>query len=124
MPETIAPHGGTLVNLLVPDGDRSRLAEEAGNYPKLTVKERELSDLEMLAIGALSPLTGFVGEDDYRSILETMHLTNGLAWTIPVTLSVDDEEAKRLGGSEAVALTATDGGEPLAILEVAQVYKR
>jgi len=124
MPETIAPHGGTLVNLLVPDGDRQRLIDEAGNHPKLTVKDRELSDLEMLAIGALSPLTGFVGEDDYRSILETMHLTNGPAWTIPVTLSVDDEEAKRIGGSEAVALAASEGGEPLAILEVAQVYKR
>jgi sulfate adenylyltransferase len=124
MTETIAPHGGTLVDLLVPDADRQKLAGEAANFPKLTVKDRELSDLEMLAVGALSPLTGFVGEDDYRSILETMHLTNGLAWTIPVTLSVDDEEAKRIGGSEAVALTATDGGEPLAILEITGVFKR
>jgi sulfate adenylyltransferase len=124
MTETIAPHGGTLVNLLVPETDRQKLADEAANFPKLAVKDRELSDLEMLAVGALSPLTGFVGEDDYRSILETMHLKNGLAWTIPVTLSVDDEEAKRIGGSEAVALTATDGGEPLAVLEVAEVFKR
>ena len=109
-----APHGGTLVDLLVPEQDREKLA----------VKERELSDLEMLAVGALSPLTGFVGEEDHRSILETMHLSNGLAWTIPVTLSVDDEEAKRIGGADAVALTATDGGAPLAILEVSGVFRR
>ena len=48
------------------------------------MNERELSDLEMLAVGALSPLTGFQGEDDYHAVLETMHLANGLAWAIPV----------------------------------------
>ncbi|HYF11053.1 MAG TPA: sulfate adenylyltransferase, partial [Actinomycetota bacterium] len=119
-----SPHGGTLVDLLVPEQDREKLTDEARNLPKLTVKERELSDLEMLAVGALSPLTGFQGEDDYGSILQTMHLSNGLAWTIPVTLSVDDEEAKRIGGADAVALTATDGGEALAILQVSGVFRR
>ena len=122
--ETIAPHGGTLVNLLVPETDREKLTDEARNFPKLVVKDRELSDLEMLAIGALSPLTGFVGHAEYRSILESMHLTNGLAWTIPVTLSVDDEEAKRIGGSDAVALSAGEGEDALAILEVSEVFER
>ena len=55
------------------------LAAEAANLPKLVVGERELSDLEMLAVGALSPLTGFQGEADYRSVLDSMHLANGLA---------------------------------------------
>ena len=122
--QTVTPHGGTLVDLLVPERDRAKLSEEASNFPKLAVKERELSDLEMLAVGALSPLTGFQGEAEYRSILETMHLTNGLPWTIPVTLSVSDDEAKRIGGADAVALCATDGGEPLAILEVGEVFAR
>src|SRR5689334_1033853 len=90
--ETIAPHGGTLVDLLVPGDEGERLAEEAERHPKVVVNHRELSDLEMLANGALSPLTGFQGEKDYRSILETMHLTNGLPWTIPVTLSISDDE--------------------------------
>jgi hypothetical protein len=121
---TIAPHGGTLVDLLVPEQDREKLTDEAKNFPKLAVKERELSDLEMLAIGALSPLTGFQDEAEYHSILDSMHLTNGLPWTIPVTLSVGDEEAKRIGGADAIALTATDGGEPLAILEVRAVFRR
>src|SRR4051794_20112752 len=103
--ETIAPHGGTLVDLVATGADAERLASEASNHPKIAVNDRELSDLEMLAVGALSPLTGFVGEKDYHSILETMHLTAGLPWTIPVTLSLDEDEVKRIGGAEAVTLT-------------------
>ncbi|MGZ8603159.1 MAG: sulfate adenylyltransferase [Actinomycetota bacterium] len=122
--QTIAPHGGTLVDLLVADADRDKLTDEARHFPKVVVNPRELSDLEMLAVGALSPLTGFQGEADYRSILDSMHLVNELAWTIPVTLSLSDEEAKRIGGAEAVTLLSEDGGEPLAILEVSEVFRR
>jgi sulfate adenylyltransferase len=122
--DPIAPHGGTLVDLLVTGPEAESLEREAENRPKITVNERELSDLEMLAVGALSPLRGFVGERDYRSILETMHLENGLAWTIPVTLSLTDEESKRVGGADAVALVAEEGGRPLALLEISGVLKR
>ena len=121
---TIAPHGGTLVNLLVADGERDRAADEAANLPKLTVNERELSDLEMLAVGALSPLTGFQGEKEHRSILDSMHLTNGLPWTIPVTLSLSEEDVKRVGGTEAVSLVRRDGEDPLAIVEVEEIFER
>jgi sulfate adenylyltransferase len=121
--ETIAPHGGTLVDLLASGSEADRLSQEAANHPKLQVNERELSDLEMLAVGALSPLTGFVGEKDYHSILETMHLQNGLPWTIPVTLSLTEDDVKRIGGAEAVTLTGDDG-EPLAVLEVGEVFRR
>ena len=122
--QSIAPHGGTLVDLLVSERDRDKLADEARNFPKLTVSERELSDLEMLSIGALSPLTGFQGKAEYDSILDSMHLPNGLPWTIPVTLSLTDEEAKRIGGAEAVTLVPSEAAEPLAILEVEEVFKR
>jgi sulfate adenylyltransferase len=122
--QTIAPHGGKLVDLLVPESDRDKLGDEARHFPKLVVKERELSDLEMLAVGALSPLTGFQGEADHRSILDSMHLVSGPAWTIPVTLSLSDDEAKRIGGAEAVSLLETEDGDPLAILEVSEVFRR
>jgi sulfate adenylyltransferase len=122
--DPIAPHGGTLVNLLASEAEAERLAEEAGHLPKVSVSHRELSDLEMLAVGALSPLTGFQGEKDYGSILETMHLPNGLPWTIPVTLSLTDEEVKRVGGAESVALTSHEGGDPMAVVEVGEVFKR
>ena len=120
----IQPHGGTLVNLLAGDAETDALRTEAANLPKIVVSPRELADLEMLAVGALSPLTGFQGAGDYRSVLDTMHLENGLPWAIPVTLSVDDESAHRLGGAEAVALTSAEGAEPLAILRITEIFKR
>jgi sulfate adenylyltransferase len=122
--QSIAPHGGTLVDVLVSERDRDKLADEARNFPKLTVNERELSDLEMLSVGALSPLTGFQGKAEYESILDSMHLPNGLPWTIPVTLSLTDEEAKRIGGTDAVTLVPGEAAEPLAILEVDEVFER
>jgi sulfate adenylyltransferase len=123
-PTQIPPHGGTLVNLLAADAEADSLRAEAENLPKLVVSGRELADLEMLAVGALSPLTGFQGERDYHSVLETMHLENGLAWAIPVTLSVDQEGAHRLGGAESVALCASEGIEPLAGLRIGEINKR
>jgi len=106
--ETIAPHGGELVDLLLPATEADRAREEAGHLPKVAIGNRELSDLEMMAVGALSPLTGFTGEKDYWSVIDEMHLSNGLPWTIPVTLSLDESEAKRIGGASSVALTADD----------------
>ena len=122
--DTIAPHGGNLVNLLAEGSEAERLAQEAEHHPKVTVKDRELSDLEMLTVGALSPLTGFQGEKDYHSILETMHLEGGLPWSIPVTLSLDEDEAKRIGGAEAVTLMTGESDRLLAVLEVSEVFKR
>ncbi len=122
--ETIAPHGGMLIDLLVPEAEAGRLADEAARYPAVTVNERELSDLEMLATGALSPLTGFQGEKEYHSILETMHLTNGLPWTIPVTLSVSEDDLAEVRGADAVALVSADSSSPIAVLEVSEVFER
>jgi sulfate adenylyltransferase len=122
--QTIAPHGGTLVDLLVPEAERAAASQQAGHLPKLVVNPRELSDLEMLTVGALSPLVGFVGEKDYHLILDTMHLENGLPWSIPVTLSLTDEEVKRIGGAEAVALLPEEDAAPIAVVEVSEVFRR
>jgi sulfate adenylyltransferase len=120
----IPPHGGTLVDLLAEADEADSLRAEAGNLPKIVVSERELADLEMLTVGALSPLTGFQGEEEHRSILETMHLPVGLAWAIPVTLSVSDDAAKRLGGADRVALLPSEGAEPLAVLTITEIFHR
>src|SRR4026207_1902648 len=118
----IDPHGGTLVNLLSDAPDALR--EEARTLPKLVVSERELSDLEMLAVGALSPLTGFQGETDYHSVLETMHLESGLPRSIPGTLAVGEDGAPRLRGADGVALVPSEGSDPLAVLRISEIFKR
>jgi sulfate adenylyltransferase len=123
-PAQIAPHGGTLINLVVDGAAAAALKTEAANLPTLVVGERELSDLEMLAVGALSPLTGFQGEADYHAVLDSMHLTNGLPWAIPVVLSVDDTDAHRIGGAGAIALVPAEGAEPIAVLRVSGTFTR
>jgi sulfate adenylyltransferase len=122
--DQITPHGGTLVNLLAGTDAAAALAAEAANLPKLVVGERELSDLEMLAVGALSPLTGFQGEADYRSVLDSMRLANGLPWAIPVVLSVSEEQAHQFGSGGSVALLPAEGADALAILRVSETFKR
>ena len=120
--EPIPPHGGTLVDLVLPEKEALQAAKEAEHLPKIAIGRRELSDLEMMAVGALSPLTGFMGEKDYRSVLAEMHVENGLPWTIPVTLSLDETEAKRIGGASRVALVWD--GNPIALVDVEQIYRR
>ncbi|HVD71181.1 MAG TPA: sulfate adenylyltransferase [Actinomycetota bacterium] len=122
--DQIAPHGGTLVNLLAGTDAAAALAAEAANLPKLVVGERELSDLEMLAVGALSPLTGFQGEADYRSVLDSMRLANGLPWAIPVVLSVSEDQAHQFGSGGSVALLPAEGADALAVLRVSETFKR
>jgi sulfate adenylyltransferase len=120
--ETIPPHGGELIDLLLKGGEAERAAEDAPQHPKVDLGPREVADLEMLATGALSPLTGFMSEKDYRSVIEDMRLASGLVWSLPITLSVDDEGLKRLGRAETIALTIDD--QPAALLDVDEVYRR
>ena len=101
----IAPHGGELVDRT---GERP---DDLDSLETLELASRELSDLDMLASGALSPLTGFMGQADYESVLEHMRLVNGLPWALPVCLAAD--EAPR---SDRVALSRN------AVLEVEDVY--
>ena len=106
----IAPHGGELVDRT---GERPGDVEQ---LDRLTLTPRELSDLDMLAAGALSPLDGFMGQEDYESVLESMRLANGLPWSLPVCLAVG--EAPR---SDRVALS-DHSGRIYGVLDVMAVY--
>ncbi|MGH9388932.1 MAG: sulfate adenylyltransferase, partial [Vicinamibacteria bacterium] len=90
--------------------------------PCLRVDERELSDLELLGNGGLSPLRGFMGRKDYESVMKGMHLERGLPWTIPITLAVSREEAAKLKPGKEVALAGPAGG-PIASLTVEEDYE-
>jgi sulfate adenylyltransferase len=106
----IKPHGGTLVDRT---GERP---DDLNTLEVVTLTAREVSDLDMLASGALSPLEGFLGREDYESVVESMHLAGGLPWALPVCLAVDAAPS-----GDRVAL-ADERGRKLAVLEVAEVY--
>lgn len=122
MHSQIAPHGGILINRLVEPEDASALLQEAQGLRSLTLSERQLSDVEMLATGAFSPLEGFMNRDDHRSVLEKMRLANGLAWTLPITLAVDSDFAQAVRPGDRVALKQANGST-LGILEVDDKFK-
>ncbi len=92
----ILPHGGTLINRIVPKEAHADAAERATTLEKIVLSDLNLADLEMIATGGLSPLTGYMGQADYQSVVQSMRLANGLPWTIPVTLAVSVEQAERI----------------------------
>ena len=106
----IAPHGGELVER---EGERPDGVE---GLETIQLTSRELSDLDMLASGALSPLTGFMGREDYERVVEEMRLANGLPWALPVCLAVAEAST-----ADRIAL-ADESGRPLAVLEVEDVF--
>lgn len=106
---TILPHGGELINKVATGVWRKELLEKAQKMPVLTISDWSLSDLELIAIGGFSPLTGFMGKRDYESVLKTMRLANGIVWSIPITLPVREEDANRFEIGSTIALKGADG---------------
>ncbi|MBI5417391.1 sulfate adenylyltransferase [Candidatus Poribacteria bacterium] len=119
--EQIKPHGGKLVNLIVENEKRDSLLRKASTLRKVALNSREVSDLYLMAVGAFSPIEGFMVKKDYDSVIATMHLSNGLVWTIPITLSVDKEKANTLSIGEDIALDFE--GKTLAILHLEDKYE-
>jgi sulfate adenylyltransferase len=117
---SIAPHGGQLVSRLLRGELREAALERAQAFPKVQLTQMGVSDLELLAVGALSPLTGFMTKDDYDSVIDTMRLSSGLPWTVPVTLPVDDEMAAQL--SEGQEISLVDGEHLMGIMTIAEKF--
>jgi sulfate adenylyltransferase len=104
-----APHGGRLVNRLVEGPERETLLEKSRELKTVRLGAREISDLELIAVGGLSPLEGFQGKSDYHSILKNKRLTNGLPWTIPITLSISKHEANGFREGDQLSLIDSAG---------------
>jgi sulfate adenylyltransferase len=117
----IEPHGGKLVNRIVEGKKREELSKRAPELKTITLNERELSDLDMIAVGAFSPLEGFMCKEDYHSVMDTMTLKNGLPWTIPVTLSTSEEVSKGLKlGCDVSLVDAND--KTLGVLHLEEFF--
>jgi sulfate adenylyltransferase len=117
----ISPHGGKLVNAFVPAEHKEEILRRAAELPSLHLTERQVSDLELIGMGGFSPLEGFMCRRDYESVLEDMRLSDGLPWTIPITLAVQEQDFSGIKeGSETALKEKT--GRILATLHIQEIY--
>lgn len=122
------PHGGELVNRILQGEPREVALQRATDLKKIELTEVGVSDLEMIANGAMSPLTGYLGREDYEGVIEKMRLQDGHVWSLPVTLPVSNETADKIEIGEEVALvemqskTNGAGGHILGVMKVEDKY--
>jgi len=116
----IKPHGGKLINREITGLERQHFIEESVKMPRLQLNARAISDLELIATGAYSPLEGFLDYSNYHSVVRTMRLDNGLPWSIPVTLAVSSAQANSLSERTDVALH--DEETVLAVLHLSEKF--
>ena len=119
----IEPHGGKLVNRILKGGEKEEWMQKSKFLKKLHVSYWDLSELENIATGLFSPLTGFMVREDYDSVLNSMRLSNGVVWSIPIVLSVDEERAKDIKVGEHIVIVDENDVE-YAIMHVQDKYER
>jgi sulfate adenylyltransferase len=125
----VVPHGGALVNRIADDSKAAALKKEAANLTAVTLSAREQCDLEMIAIGAFSPLTGFMGQKDFEGVCKEMRLSSvkahggagGVVWPIPVVLSPSDEVTAKISPGQKIALQ-DDKNRLMGIMTVTEKY--
>ena len=118
----IEPHGGTLIDLLVNEERTEDMRVESRDWVSWDLTPRQLCDLELLLGGGFSPLTGFVTRPDYESVCESMRLTDGTLWPIPITLDIPQELADRLSTGDRLALRDEEG-VMLAALHIEELWR-
>ncbi len=118
---TIEYHGGPPVQLIVNEERATTLKEISLNLPDITLNDRQLCDLELLATGAFSPLDGFMTRSDYESVLDRMRLQNNVLWPIPICLGISDTKARTLEVGQSVTLRDHEGFL-LAIMHIEDMW--
>ncbi len=116
------PHGNTLVDRMLRGEEREAALHRARDSKKIPLSEVGVSDLEMIANGAMSPLTGFMSKKDYDSVVHTMRLANGLIWSLPITLPVSREVAAAVRVGEEVALVESQGAI-LGMMKISEKFE-
>jgi len=115
------PHGGRLIDRLVPEEKRGNTEAEAADLPFIDVNFELRKDIENISWGAYSPLVGPVTRNDYDNILDRGRLQNDLPWTVPIILDVPEEQASKIKEEDTVALSC--GNERFATLKVEEKYR-
>lgn len=123
MPQLVPPHASQSVKpLLLAEAERADELKRAESLKRVPLDSRAVSDVFMLAMGAYTPLDGFMGHDDWRGSCVDMKLSNGVFWPIPITLPVDKDLGDSIGAEEEVALADAETGEILAVMHVTEKY--
>jgi len=115
MEHLIPPYKGKLINLLLDEAEAERIKVESESYPSITLSQRQNCDLELLVTGALSPLTGFMNQQEYESVVENTALLDGTAWPIPYYLDLTEEQAAGINVGDKIALHDMEGFMPAVI---------
>mgnify|MGYP001198926883 FL=1 len=124
MSKLVPPHGGgNLKPLLAPVGDRNSELIRAADLTLVPMTSRETSDVLMFALGAYTPLDGFMGEKDWSGVCNDMALSNGTFWPIPVTLSAKTELGEKIKEGQEVALGDSENGQIMAVMTVTEIYR-
>ena len=118
----VKPHGGALVNLMVDTDAAEQLKQASRHFPSLTLSQRQLCDLELLMNGAFSPLTGFLGQSDYESVVDNLRLADGTLWPVPIVLDISEKFADTLEKGQKIALRDSEGFMP-AVLTVEEIWR-
>ncbi|WP_217597900.1 sulfate adenylyltransferase [Cohnella sp. GbtcB17] len=119
---TIQPHGGVLVIRVLEGAEREQLLSQAGSLKSIPVNAWTISDLDLIGVGAFSPLTGFMNEQDYKSVVNGMRLANGIVWSIPITLTVSEDQAGGLAIGDRVALVGEQDGVVYGTIDIESIY--
>ncbi len=122
MANLVPPHGGELLPRLLTGDERDTALSEARTLPQVKLSSKEASDLIMLAMGAFSPLEGFLNSEDYKNVVAKMRLRNGLLWSIPITLSISSEEADMVKEGQKIALLNSHNDDVIASMLVEEKY--
>jgi sulfate adenylyltransferase len=120
LPSLISPYGDKLVDLLVQSDDFYEVKARSSCLPSLQLSERGVCDLELLTVGAFSPLDRFMGKEDYQRVLDEMRLADGRLFPIPVTLPIDPGADIRLDHSIALR---SPKNELLAVMTIDEIYE-
>jgi len=118
----ISPHGGELVDLIANPERAAELKSHSREWPSWDLTPRQICDLELLLSGGFSPLRGFMNRKDYECVCQTMKLSSGVIWPMPITLDVTEDFAKSLKPGSKVALRDAEG-VMLAVLNVEDVWQ-
>ncbi|MFB6207747.1 MAG: sulfate adenylyltransferase [Candidatus Nanohaloarchaea archaeon] len=117
----IPPHGGKLVDRTVNGEKKERLMEEAEEKESIKIGKDLVKDLQNIADGRYSPLTGFMDKNNFLKVVEDMTLEDGTVWTVPIVLDIDEEQRERIENEDRIVLE--HGGKPLAFMEVDEIYE-